>query len=176
MNFSTPRRALARRSCLALLGAVALGFTSGAFAQTPAPIRVTDAWIRWLPAGLPAGGYMILHNDSDHPVALEQASSPDYGQTMLHHSEMQNGTMRMLPVHSVEVPAHGQLEFKPGGYHIMLMQPRHDLHPGDRVPVSLRFSNGQQLRVSFEVRKPGASSDMREHGGMQGMPMPGQGR
>ena len=176
MNFSTSWRASGRRSCLALLAALPLGFATAAFAQTPASVHVSEAWIRWLPAGLPAGGYMILHNDSGHPVALEQASSPDYGQTMLHHSEMQNGTMRMLPVHSVEIPAHGQLEFKPGGYHIMLMQPRHDVHPGDQVPVTLRFSDGEQLRVPFEVRKPGASSDMQEHGGMQGMPMPGQGK
>lgn len=178
MHLSTPWRALGRRSCLALLAGAALGFSAGALAQAPSAVHVTGAWIRWLPAGLPAGGYMVLHNDSNRPVALVAASSPDYGQTMLHHSEMRDGTMHMLPVARVEVPAHGELQFKPGGYHIMLMQARHEVHPGDQVPVLLRFADGRQMRVPFEVRKPGASGDgqgpgdAQQHGGMQGMPMP----
>lgn len=173
-SFSNPSFR-ARRACLALLTGAALGLASTAFAQSAPPVRVDDAWIRWLPAGLPAGGYMSLHNDSARPVALVGASSPDYAEVMLHHSVMENGTMHMLPVDKVEVPAHGELQFKPGGYHIMLMQARHEVHPGDQVPVILRFADGGQLRVSFEVRKPGASGDGQEHGGMQGMPMPQQG-
>jgi len=164
-----------RRACLALLGAAALGLAPGAFAQSAPPVRADGAWIRWLPAGLPAGGYMSLHNDSAQPVALVGASSPDYAEVMLHHSVMENGTMQMLPVDKVEVPAHGELQFKPGGYHIMLMRARHEVHPGDRIPVILRFADGGQLRVSFEVRKPGATGDTPEHGGMSGMPMPQQG-
>ncbi len=173
-SFSTPS-SRARRACLALLTGAGLALGSAAFAQSSPPVRADGAWIRWLPAGLPAGGYMTLHNDSAHAVALVGASSPDYAEVMLHHSEMRNGTMRMLPVDKVEVPAHGELQFKPGGYHIMLMQARQEVHPGDRVPVVLRFADGQQLRVPFEVRKPGASGDMQGHGGMQGMPMPQQG-
>lgn len=165
----------ARRACLALLTAAGLGLAPIAFAQSPTPVRAEGAWVRWLPAGLPAGGYMTLHNDSAQAVALVGASSPDYAEVMLHHSVMRNGTMHMLPVDKVEVPAHGELQFKPGGYHIMLMQARHEVHPGDQVPVILRFADGGQLRVSFEVRKPGASGDGQEHGGMQGMPMPQQG-
>lgn len=175
MTHSPAWPAFARRACLALLAAAALGLAPAAFAQPASPVHADAAWIRWLPAGLPAGGYMTLHNDSDRAVALVGASSPDYGQTMLHHSVMKDGTMQMLPVRKVEVPAHGVLRFQPGGYHIMLMQPKHDIHPGDQVPVTLRFADGERLHVQFEVRKPGASGAMPPMGGMDKMPMPQQG-
>src|SRR5262249_44547279 len=38
--------------------------------QTPAAVSVTDAWIRWVPAGNPAGGYFTLHNTGDKPITL----------------------------------------------------------------------------------------------------------
>ena len=176
MPLLPPASTLARRACLSLLAGAALGLSAPAFARTDAPVRVDDAWIRWLPAGLPAGGYMTLRNDSARPVALVGASSPDYEEVMLHHSVMKDGTMQMLPVSSVEIPAHGELQFKPGGYHIMLMKARHEVHPGDQLPLTLRFADGEQLRVRFEVRKPGATGYAPAHGSMPGMSMPQSGK
>lgn len=124
-------------------------------------LRVTGAWIRWLPVGLPASGYMQMHNDGTGALALVGAASLDYGQ--LHHSEMRNGTMEMLPVCKVEIPAHGSVAFQPGGYHIMLMRPRHDIKPGDEVPITLKFSDGSQMCVQFSVRKPDASGGVHMH-------------
>ena len=136
-----------------------------ALAATPA-LSATDAWIRWLPAGLPAGGYVVLHNDGAHAAELVGASSPDYAQTMLHQTlPGSGGEMRMVHVDKVVVPAHGSVAFKPGGYHIMLMHARHAIQPGDHVPMTLRFADGRELKVEFEVRS--ASGAMP---GMSGMP------
>ncbi len=164
MSLSDHLPMLSRRACGTLLLGGALGLVSGAFAvptasagPTASPVRVTDAWIRWLPAGLPAGGYMHLHNDGAHTVALIGASSADYGRVMLHRSEMQQGTMRMLPVKKVDIPAHADVVFQPGGYHVMLMQPRKSIEPGQQVPITLKFSDGTQARVEFAVRRPDAS-------------------
>ncbi len=171
MNQARFPQTLTRRACVALLLGAALAASPAAFAAAhDAQVRVSDAWIRWLPAGLPAGGYMRLHNDGAHMVALIGASSADYGQVMLHRSEMQDGTMRMLPVSKAEIPAHGDLVFAPGGYHIMLMQPRKPVSPGQQVPITLKFSDGTRLEVPFAVRKPGASGA--PHGDMKGMDMP----
>ena len=61
----------ARRGLAA--GALSLGLLGSAFA---AGIQVTDAWIRWLPANLPAGGYAKVTNDTDKEIKLVGASSP----------------------------------------------------------------------------------------------------
>lgn len=168
-----------RRAMLALLAGAAIIATPAAFAAHSSDIQVTGAWIRWLPAGLPAGGYMVLHNHSGHAIDLVGAESPEYyGQVMLHHSVMENGTMHMLPVPKVVIPAHGSAEFKPGGYHIMLMQPKGEAKPGDRIPVLLKFSDGTEMKVRYEVRKAGggAAHDMQGMQGMQGMKMSGDAR
>ncbi len=166
MQPSRARLSTSRRLCLALLAFGATAMPTLACAAAPAPVQARDAWIRWLPAGLPAGGYVRLHNLSSRAVDLVGASSPDYGQVMLHHSVMQGGTMRMLAVPRIVIPAGADFAFQPGGYHIMLMQPRHGIRPGDQVPVTLRFAGGSSLQVRFLVRKPDAS------GSASSMPMP----
>jgi len=33
----------------------------------------------------------------------------------------------------------------------MLMEPKQTLHPGDKVPVTLRFGDGETLEIPFRV-------------------------
>jgi copper(I)-binding protein len=138
-----------------------------AFAADTPPVQASGAWIRWLPANLPAGGYVLLTNSSAKPVDLVAAASPDYGNTMLHQSVSKGGVMEMLHVDKVVIPAHGSLAFKPGSYHIMLMQPKKAVKPGDIVPITLKFAGGEAMIVNFEVRKADATGP----GNMKGMDM-----
>ena len=39
----------------------------------PSELRVEGAWVRWLPNGLPAAGYLTLVNESDADLALTGA-------------------------------------------------------------------------------------------------------
>ncbi len=156
----------------ALLGAATtLAAETGTVAPaagTAEPVRVQQAWIRWLPANLPAGGYVTLTNPGDRAVTLVSASSPDYGSVALHRSLTQNGTSRMVPVARIDVAPHATLNFASFGYHFMLMQPRVPVAPGDHVPVTLHFADGRSLTASFEVRKPDAGAPPAK--GMAGMP------
>jgi copper(I)-binding protein len=152
----------ARRGLAA--GALSLGLLGSAFA---AGIQVTDAWIRWLPANLPAGGYAKVTNDTDKEIKLVGASSPKYGMVMLHQTVNKNGMSNMVHVDAIAIAPHKSMAFTPGDYHIMLMQPKPGIEPGQKVPVTLKFSDGQTVTAEFEVRKPTASGP----GGMKGMDM-----
>jgi copper(I)-binding protein len=134
----------------ALLG-VSLGVSTFATPLGP-DIQASEAWIRWLPADLPSGGYLTLRNLSNEPRRLTGASSPEFGSVSLHQTRDAHGVSGMSPVDSILIAAHGTLQFAPGGYHMMLMQPAHALHPGDHVPITLRFADGAALQVTFEVR------------------------
>ena len=59
----------------------------------------------------------------------------------------------MQEVAQVLVPAHGSVEFKPGGYHLMLMQPKKNLFSGDLVTLMLKFSDGSELAILANVRR-----------------------
>ena len=145
------------------------------FAQSPAAglaakLEVKDAWIRWLPSGLPAGGYVTLVNRSAQPLVLIGASSDTYGEIDLHRSSQDGGMSRMAMVDKIVIPARSTLSFAATGYHLMLMQPRKTLAPGGRVPITLKFAGGESQTVEFELRQPnGSAPDQGTMGDMSGM-------
>jgi copper(I)-binding protein len=133
--------------CVGLLGGAA------AYAGEPTPdIQIKEAWIRWLPANVPGGGYMTLINTGAAARVLIGASSPDYGEVSIHQSRIRNGMNEMAPVESIELKPLIPVRFAEGGYHLMLMQPKRSLEPGDRVLITLRFARGPPVAVPFEVR------------------------
>jgi copper(I)-binding protein len=116
-------------------------------------VRASEAWIRVMPANLPAGGYVVLHNDGDQPAVLDGASSAAYGSVMLHQSSTDTGMGRMRMVDSLSVPAHGQVALAPGGYHFMLMAAGTPVQPGQSVRITLHFADGSTLATDF-LAKP----------------------
>lgn len=117
-------------------------------------LEVSDAWIRLVPAGAPAGGYFTVRNGANQPVALVGASSSAFGKVMMHATVGEKGLSRMLPLTRVDVPSRGTLAFAPSGHHLMLTNPTRTLAVGDRVPITLEFSDQHQITVQFDVRGP----------------------
>ena len=92
-----------------LLATCALGLM-GAAVNAPT-MQIRDAWVRWLPGNLPAGGYVTLINSSDRPISLITASSPDYALVSMHRTRTAAGISQMLPVDKITVDAHSTVEF-----------------------------------------------------------------
>lgn len=136
-----------------------LGFAqaSAMAASAHSGINVEHGWVRWLPANLPAAGYATIRNDSDKPVKLLSAYSADYGMTMLHRSMQKDGKDAMQTVDTLTIPAHGTVKLTPGGYHLMLMDAKHPIKPGDTVHVSLYFDNSYRFQVAWPVRPANAT-------------------
>jgi copper(I)-binding protein len=126
-------------------------------AQPAFDIRVTDAWIRWLPADLPGAGYVTLTNAGTVEQVLVGASSPDYAEISLHQTRRAQGMNDMVPIDSIKLAPNVSVNFAEAGYHFMLMQPRHPPRPGERVSIILRFSSGQSITAPFAVRGANAS-------------------
>ncbi|HLJ52932.1 MAG TPA: copper chaperone PCu(A)C [Rhizomicrobium sp.] len=127
--------------------ATALPFSAAAAAPG---VTVTDAWLRALPGGLPAGGYFTLHNPTAKTLTLQSASSPACGMLMLHKSETMSGMASMDNVVSIDVKPGATLQFSPGGYHLMCMEPK--LKLGDKISVTLHFADGTKVQSDFAVR------------------------
>lgn len=119
-------------------------------------VHADHAWIRLLPADLPAGAYVTLENEADQPAALTAASTTRWKNAMLHQSSSQGGMARMASVASVTIPAHGSVQLAPGGYHLMLMHARSPVTVGETVSLTLTFADGSTLKVPFEVRPANA--------------------
>jgi len=72
----------------------------------------------------------------------------------MHVSMQQGRTMHMSPVTSLPVPAGDSVAFRPLGAHVMLMDLRRPLVPGDSLSVTLRFQSGRTVEVRAGVRQP----------------------
>lgn len=123
-------------------------------ATAPEGVRVQDCWIRTMPPQVPSGGYFIVHNDTDHPVSLTGIASPAFAETMLHQTVTRDGMARMMHIDAVEVPARGNLAFKPGSYHAMLEKPTQDLQIGSTVAVKLMFGAAGTVSTDCTLRAP----------------------
>lgn len=115
-------------------------------------VRIDSAWIRWLPAGVPAAGYLVISNTGDRAFTLISVSSPAYGEVSLHRSIDRQGTLQMVPVHELSIAPRSSVDFAATGHHLMLMQPRRSINPHDRVPMTLHFADGSSVECEFEVR------------------------
>ena len=115
-------------------------------------IEAEDAWLRWLPGGVPAAGYVTLTNTGSTTLELVGVSSPDYAEASMHQTLDNHGMSEMRPVASLTLKPHGTVRFAEGGYHLMLMHAKRELHQHDRVEIVFRFSDGRTMPVPFDVR------------------------
>lgn len=164
MTVMTARRASwsMRRPGLAVSAALLLAaLAAPGTAATRPDVTITHPWMQFLtleiPAEIPAAGYFTLRNHGLEPVVLTGATSPDCGRLMLHRSVVGNITASVVLVHSIAVPAHGAVTFRPGGYHLTCISPSTRISPGERIPVTLTFQKIAPLRANFEVY--GANGD-----------------
>jgi hypothetical protein len=110
--------------------------------------------------------YMLLKNLSNEDDELIGASSEAAEVVELHLSRMKaDGTMEMIPQQSIPLPADGEVELKPGGYHVMLIGLKQELKAGDKIALTLKFKNRLDLTLSVSVMDAGAmgGSDMDGH-------------
>ena len=72
---------------------------------------------------------------------------------------MENKTMQPKEG-GITVPAGGSHELVPGGDHIMLMDLKRPLQPGEDVEVTVTFEDGSTLPVTAQIRDfPGAGEE-----------------
>ena len=147
--------------------ALALGMLfSGAPVAAPPTLRAEAPYVRLAPPHAQAtGAFLRLHNDANTARQLVKADSPVARTVELHDHINDNGVMKMRPVPHIVVPARGQVDLKPGSYHVMLIDMKAPLREGENVPLTLTFDDGSTLHVTAPVRKPhdGAPA-MRGHG------------
>ena len=130
-------------------------------------LHIKDAWIRMAPPGSPMAGYFNLTNHGSDDIKLVKASSGDFAHTMIHRSFMDGEIMKMEHVDAIELTPGKSTEFKPGGYHLMLMKPGKTLAAHDKVNVNLEFSDGSTMVVEFMVKslEESMKMDSTDHSG-----------
>jgi copper(I)-binding protein len=146
-----------KKLLIAFLGCTALATFSGtSFAQTKGDLEIEKPWARATPPGAAVGGgYLVIRNKGAAADRLVGVSSPASARVEIHEMAMEKDVMRMREVKGVDVPAKKSVELKPGGYHLMLIELKAPLKPGDKVPVTLRFEKAGEVKAELAVEAMG---------------------
>jgi hypothetical protein len=115
-------------------------------------VIVKNAHVRaFLPASQSTVGYLSLVNHGEKSVLLTKASIESLGRVEIHEHTHVDGVMRMQQVDSLELKAHEQIDFKPGGYHLMAFEPTTALKVGQELKLTLYFNDGNRVFTQAEV-------------------------
>ncbi|MBX3064559.1 MAG: copper chaperone PCu(A)C [Anaerolineae bacterium] len=106
--------------------------------------------------GMDMGGvsaaYLTIENTGDSADTLLSAATDAAGMVEIHETIVKDDVAQMQPLpNGVEIAAHGKVELKPGGMHIMMMNLKHDLAPGTTIKLTLKFASGAEIALDVPV-------------------------
>ncbi|CUU88747.1 copper chaperone PCu(A)C [Campylobacter hyointestinalis] len=115
---------------------------NGAFAKATPPNAQNSA------------AFMTITNNTDQNISLVSASNSVSKFTELHTHVSENGMKKMIQIPQIDIPAKSSVELKPGGLHIMMIGLSKAVNPGDKVDLTLNFSNGKSIDLKgVEAKK-----------------------
>lgn len=143
---------------MAVLAIAGLGAAHAA--QAEGRLGVYDAWIRAAPPGATMmAGYATLKNEGDAPVTVLTVQSDAFRMTSLHETIVVGEVAKMREIHRIVLAPGEDLHLRPGGRHLMLMQPRHEVAVGEKVAIRFMLADGQRIETRFEVLASDTPSD-----------------
>ena len=135
----------------------------GVISATPAIARekatctpqIQQGWIRLLPGGMPMhAGFARIDNRCPQPITIVAAKSASYGEVELHESRNIDGVNRMRRLKELRIAPKDDATLKPGGMHLMLMDPLKPIKAGSRIAIVFTLSDGRELIGEYIARKP----------------------
>jgi copper(I)-binding protein/cytochrome oxidase Cu insertion factor (SCO1/SenC/PrrC family) len=115
-------------------------------------VAIMNSWVREAHSAAQVNaGYMTLVNVGSEDVTLVKVESGNYKSIEVHEMAVVDGMMEMREVTDLTIPANGQINFEPGGKHLMLMGPKEYLTTGQKVDMTLTFKSGLKQTVSVKV-------------------------
>ena len=131
-----------------------------ASAHAEGKLGVYDAWIRAAPPDSRSlAGYATLKNTGDKPISLLTVQTDAFRQSSIHETVIERGVSRMRELPRVDLAPGATVEMKPGGAHLMLVEPRHAIVVGDKIRMVFLLADGTRVETNFDVVAPEAPGD-----------------
>ncbi len=144
--------------------AIILGFAAPALAGDVSAVK---AWARATsPANKTGIAFVTLANLGASPDSLTGAATPVAANVEFHAHVHKDGLMKMQPQPKVELAAGQTLEFNPGGLHLMLVDLKSQLKPGQSFPLTLTFAKAGNVDVVVTVEGQGGMDHSIHDGAM----------
>ena len=142
-----------RRLILLIVISVFISISCGS-EESGKPIELDSAWIRPAAERMNTAVYFTLKNNTEMPIIITGASSDIAIETQVHETyRREKDLMGMRHVEHIEIPAKSKVEFKPLGYHVMLIGLKKDIALGSGYKITLQLKSGEKLTFTAVVKK-----------------------
>jgi len=128
---------------------ISIFLTNSNYSQT---ININDAWARVSAKGSNSAAYFKIINNSSKNDTLISAESNSAEVVEIHETFKENNKMGMRAVKFVEIPAKSEVNFKPGGLHIMLINLNRNLKNNDTINLVLKFKLSKEIKMKVPVK------------------------
>lgn len=131
--------------CIGVSTAIAMA------AESETGIQISKVWSRAMPATATTG---VVYFQLDNHGAADQlltVSTPIAETAEIHTHVQHKDMLRMQAITSLELPAHAQVLFEPGSYHVMLKGLKQPLTAGSQFPLSLKFAHTPEQQISVPI-------------------------
>lgn len=116
-------------------------------------ITIGHPWARATPGPVRNSAAFMTFDNAGAADKLVSVSGDVAKEIQIHSMITEAGVMKMREVTSVDVPANGKAELKPGGFHIMLIGLKEGLKDGEKFPLKLKFEKAGEVTVTVVTEK-----------------------
>lgn len=104
-------------------------------------------------SGTTGAVFMTITNKGKEDVSIVSAASPASDRVEIHGHKMNDaGVMHMYKLDKLDIAAGKSVKLEPGSFHIMLFDLKNPLKDGDKLPLSLKLSSGEEISVTSSVK------------------------
>jgi len=137
---------------------LAASFAATAFAQDTkiGAITIDHPWARATPGAVKNSAAFMTFDNKGPADKLISVTGSVAKEIQIHSMITEAGVMKMREIKSLDIPANGKAELKPGGFHVMLIGIPDGLKEGTKFPLKLKFEKAGEVTVQVTAEKPGA--------------------
>ena len=93
-------------------------------------------------------GFTNIINKSADAVTITSISSPQFNSVEIHETAIINGVARMVKIEALTIPEHQYVALKPGGKHLMLIDPKKFITEGEEINLIIELSRNETVTLS----------------------------
>lgn len=126
-------------------------------------IQIQKIWARPAVKFTNSALYFVIENKGSKADTLIGAQSNIAEEVEVHESfKKDNDRMGMRLAEKIAIKPKSKFEFKPGGFHVMLLSVLKDLNIGDKIEAVLLLKYAGKIKIKAEVRDTPMTKEMKQ--------------
>ena len=93
-------------------------------------------------------GFTNITNNSPDTITINSISSPQFNVVEIHETIMNNGIASMIKINTLTILEKQSVSLKPGGKHLMLIDPVKRISEGEEIRLIFELSNNETMTLN----------------------------